>query len=406
MTGELLLAVIGVIMGILTSYTDIKTGFIEDRHVFPTFTYIERLFSRGEVEDTGSTGLFSWVILPAAEIGLLYYLVRGLSEGNVSLALSGLAGLIAGFLLGYFLYFIGGWAGGDVLILAAFSALFPYASSYAMVRPFYATEYPLHAVTLLFNSIIAIFPFILLYALGVLIARGEGRKLTEVFTENIRLTVEGALWVMAAITFIIIMASAVGVTLNPIIRYVLTLVLLFVLGKYRVFGDALGLFALAYGTYTIGTEFLYVFGKLLLTFYAFKLFFSVVKVLRTEVLMEEKPLEEIREWDIIGEWIYEKDGELRRDREGFLDRLRKGILTGDLSILNPDYGNIIVSPTAEGIKKEQIDMLRVLVEEGKLENRFLVKKAMPFAPALFLGFLISILYGDIFWWLFLRMAGL
>lgn len=406
MNGELLLALVGVIMGVLTSYTDIKTGFIEDKHVFPTFTYIEKLLSKGEVEDTGSTGIFSWVILPAAEIGVLYYLVKGLMQGNVALALSGLIGLLVGFVLGYVLYFIGGWAGGDVLILAAFSALFPYASSYAKVRPFYAVDYPLHAITLLFNSIIAIFPFILIYSLGVLIARGDGRKLAEVFTENVRLTVEGALWVIAAITFIVVLANAVGIALGPIPRYIITLILIFVLGKYRIVGDALGLFALAYGTYTIGTGFLYIFGKLLLTFYVFKLFFSVVKVLRNEVLMEEKPLEEIEEWDIIGEWIYEKDGEVLRDRESFLDRLRRGILTGDLSVLNPDYGNVIVSPTAEGVREEQIERLRDLVRDGKLENRFLVKKAMPFAPALLLGFLVSILYGDIFWWLVLRMAGL
>jgi len=67
---------------------------------------------------------------------------------------------------------------------------------------------------------------------------------------------------------------------------------------------------------------------------------------------------------------------------------------------------VIASSSAEGLSRRQIEELKRLVKEGKLENRFLRKKSMPFAPALFLGFLISYFWGDIFWWIQLKIAGM
>ncbi|AIF69325.1 hypothetical protein PAP_04570 [Palaeococcus pacificus DY20341] len=375
---EVVLIILGVILGVLTSYTDIKTGFIDDKHVFPI-----------------------------AALGVLYYLYQGFFvEHNTLLALSGLIGLGIGFLLGYLLYFIGGWASGDVVILMGFSALFPYASSYAKIKAPYAILYPLHPITLLFNSIIAIFPVIFLYALGVLIARKRTERLKTVFLEKADLSIEASLWIIASLIAIIVVQAKLGITLNPAVRYLITIALITILSRFKKAGDVLGILALAYGLYSIGLDMIYAYLKLLVALYVFKIFFSIVKVLREEVLVEEKPIEEIKEWDIIGEWIYEKDGEVLRDRESFFDKFKKAFASGDLSILKPSYGNVITSPTAEGIRREQLEKLKALVEEGKLENSFLVKKAMPFAPALFLGFLISIFYGDIFWWLVLKMAGL
>ena len=129
-------------------------------------------------------------------------------------------------------------------------------------------------------------------------------------------------------------------------------------------------------------------------------------MLRDEILVERKPVEKLKEWDILGEWIYEKNGEVLRDRESFVEKFKKAITTGDLSIVKLSYENVIASPTAEGLTKEQIEKLKKLVEEGKLENEFIVRKAMPFAPALFLGFLISVFYGDLLWLLFIKMNGL
>ncbi|ALM75370.1 A24 family peptidase C-terminal domain-containing protein [Thermococcus barophilus] len=398
---ELFLIAIGVVMGFLTSYTDIKTGFIYDNHLSALLYVLEKL--RNPQDEQGMEGR---IVVPAVEIGIIYYLYSGIKSNNILLALSGVIGFGVGFLIGYIIFFVGGWASGDTLILATYSALFPYASNFAKVRAPYSVYFPLHAFTIFFNSLISVFPFLFIYALASLIVKKKTDRLKAVFTENLTLTLELALWVMASLGFFIALQYYLGITLPLLIRWVGTLILIGILGKYKRAGNAIGIIAIAFFTYTIGHIFLLSFAKLLAVFYIFKVFFSIVKVLREEVLVERVPVEKLKEWDILGEWIYEKNGEILRDRESFTDKFKKALVAGNLSLLKLSYKNVIASPTAEGLTKEQIEKLKKLVEEGRLENEFIVRKAMPFAPALFLGFLISVFYGDLFWLLLQKMSGL
>ncbi len=374
---EAVLISLGIIMGLLTSYTDIKTGFIDDKHVFPF-----------------------------AALGILYYLYNGIKVGDYFYALSGIIGLGLGFILGYLLYIMGGWASGDIVILMCYSALFPYASSFAKIVAPYTIKYPLHAFTLFFNSIIGIFPFIFIYALGGLIAQKKTSKLKEVFLENAPLTLELSLWILFSLILFLVLQTSLNFSVHPLIRWIATLVLITLFSKNKKVGDALGVVSLIYAIYLTGVGVIYAFIKMLIIFYTFKVLFSIVKVLREEILIEKKKIEEISEWDILGEWIYEKEGQVFRDRESFNEKFRRALSSGDLSILKPDYKNLVASPTAEGLRKEQIEKLKQLVQEGKLENEFLVRKAMPFAPALFLGFLISVFYGDLFWLFFTKLSGM
>ena len=394
--------VLGLAMGAVTSYTDLKTGFIDDVHVFPTLALVGKL--RGWDEE--STGFLDRIPIPAVEAGIIYYLYTGLSSGNAVLAVAGLAGFLIGLLLGFFLYWIGSWASGDALILAGFSALLPYPPKLATVVPPYALKYPLYPLTILLNSIVAIFPFIFLYAFGVILIRRQFGELKKILLDGARLTVEVALWIMAALGLRLILYEFGGVTITGLWSWVFTIVILYILGKFRKIGDAVGIAVLAYLVYLEPRTMTWAFLKLLTTLYLFKVFFSLVKFMRTGVLMEEVPVEELREWDILGETVFERNGEILRDRSDVFTRMKNAISLADPSALKPDRGRTIASPTAEGLRKEQIEELRKLVADGRLENRFLRKKAMPFAPALFLGFLISYFFGDAFWWIELKLMGL
>ncbi|ASJ03047.1 transposase [Thermococcus profundus] len=402
-----IILIVGSIAGIITSYTDLKTGFIFDNHVFPLLALIEK--AKG-MEDEDETGLPEWLVkipVPAVEAGILLYLYLGLRNGDYVLAISGVIGLIMGFILGIVLYYAGAWASGDVLVLAAFSALLPYPLSYAKVVAPYESSYPLYPLAILFNSILAIFPFLIFYALGILIVRRKMKRLKEVFSEKIVLTVEVSLWIMGGIALVVLLNRTAGITLHPAVGYLLTLAVIFVLGKWKRVGDVIGAASLGYLVYLAGESAVYSFVKLMVVLYTFKVFFSIVKVLREEAFIEEVPVEELEEWDILGETIYIDNGEVVRDRTGFFEALKKALLSGNMEALSSRArGEVIASPTAEGLSKEQIERLKALVAEGKLENRFLRKKSMPFAPSIFLGFLIALLWGDIFWWLVLKTAGL
>lgn len=404
-----IILLVGSIAGFLTSYTDVKTGFIFDNHVFPILALLEKV--RGMEEEDEEVNLPEWLVkipVPAVEVGIILYLYLGLRSGDTILALSGIIGFVVGLLLGLFLYYAGAWASGDVLLLAAFSALLPYPLSVARVTAPYEVSYPLYPLAILFNSILAIFPFLIFYALAILIVRRKTGALKSVFLERASLSVEASLWIMAGVALVVLLQRNAGLTLHPLLKYLLTIALIAVFGKWRAVGDAIGVASTAYLTYLAGLSALYSFAKLLVVLYLFKVFFSVVKVLREEAFIEEVTVEQLREWDILGETIYLEGEEVKRDRTGFFDALKKALLSGDFKALSgrTENAKVIASPTAEGLSKEQIERLKSLVEEGKLENRFLRKKAMPFAPSIYLGFLIALLWGDMFWWLVLKTAGL
>ncbi|RLF77076.1 transposase [Thermococci archaeon] len=365
---ELLLILLGVIMGILTSYTDIKTGFIDDKHVFPV-----------------------------AGLGILYYLYLGfVIKHNTILALSGIIGLGTGFLLGYLLYMMGGWASGDVVILMAYSALFPYASRYAKVIPPYASKYPLHSLTLLLNSILAIFPFIFIYSLAMLLKNKKMDRLKQIFIEKWFRPFEFALWVSGAFVVLRLLQQS-SISGNPLLGFLIWGITIGLMAKLGKIGDLIGAGLLIYDIVFNTPQVTYSYLKIAVMFYLFKTFFSLVSIMRVEVLTKKVSVNELKEWDILGEWIYERDGKIQRDREGSFDKLIRALKTLDVNALRVEYDKLIASPTAEGLTKENIETLKRLVEEEKLEDEFLVRNAMPFAPALFLGFLISVLYGDLFW---------
>jgi preflagellin peptidase FlaK len=397
---------LGLVVGFLTSYTDIKTGFIFDNHVSALLPLIERTL--GVSDEDGELPLPRWmekVPIPAIELGVLYYAYLGIEKGDPLLALSGLVGLLVGLFLGLFLFYIGAWASGDAVVLATFSALLPFPPESArFVAPYYSSL-PLYPIAILFNSIISVFPFILAYSIGVAVWRGHWAELKEIFVKNSLKVLEVSLWIFAAAWLWAEFMSITGLKLGGLVSWIVVFFLVALLGKVRVLGDAAGVVALAYSLYT-SSSIIWAFLKLLTVLYLFKVLIAVVNFLRREVLVEEVPVEELREWDILGEVIHEKDGTILRDRTEWTARFRKALTSGNPSLLRPNYGNVIASPTAEGLTREQIERLKKLVEEGKLENRFLRKKAMPFAPAIFLGFLISYFWGDIFWWLELKVMGL
>ncbi len=394
---------LGVVMGIVTSYTDLKTGFIDDIHVFPTLVLMGKLLG-WEEEEPG--GLLDRIPIPVVEGGVLYYLYLGLSSGNSFLALSGLGGFFVGLGLGVFLYYIGAWASGDAIILAAFSALLPYAPETARVIPPYSIHYPLYPLSIFLNSLLAVFPFIFIYAVGVILYRREFSELKEIFVSRVGLTIQVAVWLMAALGLRLMIARLSGWLLVGVGSWIFTLFLLYLFGKYRKVGNLIGVAVITLMVYGDPYGTLLMLARLLVVLYLFRLFYAIVSYIRRRVLMEEVPVEALREWDILGETIYEHNMWPMRDRRSLWDRIKEAVGGKGLDALKPPRGRIIASPNADGLSVGQIEELKRYVQMGMLENRFLRKKAMPFAPALFIGFLISYFWGDIFWWIELKLAGL
>ena len=101
-----------------------------------------------------------------------------LARWGLWIIISGVVGAAIAFAIGYAMWLTGGWAGGDVKLFTALGALLPfYTSPHVKDVPY---PFPL---TILFNSVIAILPILLVYtAYCRLRGRGllyERAKITE-----------------------------------------------------------------------------------------------------------------------------------------------------------------------------------------------------------------------------------
>jgi hypothetical protein len=96
---------------------------------------------------------------------------------------------------------------------------------------------------------------------------------------------------------------------------------------------------------------------------------------------------------IPAEVIYEKNGKVGR----WSSRLGLGKPWWDRAYSNPSR--------AAGLTRYQVGALKKLVRAGKLSNSIKIKKGMPFAPALSVGLLIAVVYGDIYWCIVAWLTG-
>ena len=100
----------------------------------------------------------------------------GLSRLDLWVAISGALGAAMAFVIGYVMLRTGGWADGDVVLFTALGALL-----YSYAAPAVPAPYPF-PFTILFNSVIAILPILLVYAA---ICRLRGRS---AFYERVKIT--------------------------------------------------------------------------------------------------------------------------------------------------------------------------------------------------------------------------
>ena len=126
---------------------------------------------------------------------------------------------------------------------------------------------------------------------------------------------------------------------------------------------------------------------------------EIVKKLLTsvsrEALQDNYKISELKEGMIPAYSIFEKDDEIYVDDQSFMTRVRNALKTGDVSVINPPKGKLLVSSMAAGLTEKDIDLLKELKNKNKLVDVFRIKKGIPFAPSILIGLLVSLFIGDI-----------
>jgi preflagellin peptidase FlaK len=373
----LITIIIAVVACVYASYSDLKEGVIRNKLTFP-------LIAIGIVLNA------IYVFTSTASIFLFIECVF-------------VTGVI--FALGYIFWKMGAWAGGDVKLFTALAALLPF---YAI--PLYpplvtyqilGLQFPAEAIypfpfTLIINSILSILPFLLIYVFYIVIKNkphlmGELTSPIKDYKKNIVLT----LVVTSAVTLTYTLTKQLNIQiilLTLILIYLLSFIISKIPNRIKaVLISVLTVYALITNFKITITGIVLIFISLIIIGIARKLLTSVSK----EALQDNYKISELKEGMIPAYSIFEKDKKVYVDDQSFMTRVRNALKTGNVSLINPPKGKLLVSSMAAGLTEKDINLLKELKNKNKIIDVFRIKKGVPFAPSILIGLLISLFIGDI-----------
>lgn len=373
---EVLTLVIAFFGCVVAAFTDIRSGYIYHRLTVP-------LILVGLVLNVSSQAM--------AGAGIVDVLASPISA-------------ITAFLLGYILYLAGVWAGGDVMLLTALAALIPRPIDFLPILPFeyqsLLPSFPLSFI-ILTNSILGVFPYLLLFSLWMCTKKPEAlKKIVETIVDP-WLSLEYGLILGAAAVFtrtlleaglpawagwIMIIPMVIILRKTPVKPKFLFVTLLIILGFSFSRLGPIGVFKLV--------------GLSVLTIFFLRLLLSVLHILRRFVFEEEVPITKLREGMIPAEVIYENGTGVHRSEKFSLNKMfevvRVSGFRGVIKFLRGGDRRVVVDTHARGVTEEEITILQDYVRKGLLEDRIRVKRGMPFGPGFLVGLALYILVGDVF----------
>ena len=367
---ELLSVFIALLACFYASYSDIKRGIIPNRLTFPVIG-----------------------------LGLLLNGARALMESDPWIFIYTAIFTAGIFALGYILWRMGAWAGGDVKLFTAVTSLLPFQPSLVSYS-FLGTAFPVTAsypfpLTVIINSILALLPFLLVYVFFIIYT--SRRHLMDEFMEPLRqyrTSMVLALVITSAVTLTFIITDFLPfqiIVLSLILVYLLTMVI------SRLPPRVKAVIVSVIIVYSLYKNFeLTVSGVVILwvSITVIQLIRKLLTSITREALQDTMGVDELKEGMILASTLYRKGDEYYFDDSSLLDRFRTAARTGDVSALTY-RGEPVVSAMAAGLREEEIETLRDLVSRGRIKDEFRIRRGMPFAPAIFIGLLVSLLIGDL-----------
>jgi prepilin signal peptidase PulO-like enzyme (type II secretory pathway) len=130
------------------------------------------------------------------------------------------------------------------------------------------------------------------------------------------------------------------------------------------------------------------FNSLIVVAFALPFYVALCKLGGRGAFYRSMRITELKEGAIPAETIFEKDGKI--------ERVDKFSLTAVFS--RPKYDRTFTNPrSAAGLTNEEIQELKKLVSQGKIEDEIKIKIGVPFAPVLAAGLLVAVSLGDLYW---------
>jgi len=369
MMHPILPVIIALLASIYAAYSDLKGGIIPNRLTFPLIglgILLDAIFAY----QLGDPMFFAYAMI--------------------------FTGMI--FVVCYIFWRLGAWAGGDVKLFTGLAALLPFQPS-LLRYSIMGVSFPIIAsypfpFTLIINSILGILPFLIIFVFYI--AFKYKRHLLEELLEPIReyrTSLILALIITSAITLTLMITSILSlqiIILTLIIIYILTMMISKLPMKPKILVvSAVTLYAIYQNPKLTITGIVTLWASIIILQVIRKLLGKVAR----EALQDEIMVKDLKEGVILAHKLYKKDDKYYFDEKSFWEKIKEAARTGNLQSLSP--GKLVLASMAAGLTEDDIKLLGELAEKGEIPEKIRTKKGVPFAPAIFIGLMLSLLLGDI-----------
>ena len=347
-----------ILIGLFTSYEDIKEGKIRNKYIILALIY---------------------TLLAYVFIITIYYFggVPIRAEYFIEFIINGVIALLVGFLLWYSRV----WTAGDGKLFFAYSLLVPLSAySFGYIKYF-------PSLVILINTFLPIFIFLFV---GLLLKTTRQQKVDsakKILSLNNIISLIISLFVFSWVTNLFPLA---GIPKN----YFTVIIFLFIITLFfeRIlhFGQ-IKIYALFFilrlifdkGVYSL--DFLAYFLKLSGLFVIIRYF---IIELGHEMFSKKFRIEELKPKMILAENIYKEGGRYKKEKQIIIS-----FKSSMKSLLKAEKREYLTDFSPEGLKEEDIDIIRKLKSEKKLDfSEIKIQQSMPFAPFMFLGVVLTIFF--------------
>jgi len=332
-----------------------------------------------------------------AILGLVIFGAYSIAFLDITFFLYSFIGMCWGFFFGWILWKIGIFAGGDVKLFMGLGALNPLTPGLLKLAIFDSGPLFMFPITLFVFSLIAFFPYGMIFVLYKLTKNKTFRK--TVLQDMKQKTLQGIhasffiagtyiilknvipvelLWTLIIIEFLIIIGW--GLTKN---KKIIITIISFCGGLYL--DPLLAIQSL------VGLLFMIV-----IVYGIIKLMFSLRPLLSSEI-----DVDKIEEGMIPGVSLMWKGKKVVEVVPLSISNIIKYAKEQQIGKIFEKKELIVSATKARGFDEEELKEIKMLAKKGLISKKIMIKESMPFVPTMLIGYLLAVIFGDFLWFLFM-----
>ncbi len=326
-----------------------------------------------------------------AVIGLILFGAYALFYGEASFFLYSFIGMCWGFFFGWILWKVGIFAGGDVKLFMGLGALNPLTPALLNIGIFDTGPLFLFPIMLFVYSLIAFFPYGMVFVLYKLSKNKQFRK--SVIQDMKDKTIKGihASFFIAGLYVLLSAIIPTGLIILLIVVEFLILIAWGFLKNNKIVATIIAFLAGLIINWTLTIQSWIGILFMIVTVYGIiKLMFSLRPLLSKEILVKN-----IKEGMIPGKSLVWKGKKVVEMETLSVSRILKYVKEQRIDKIFEKKKLIVSATKARGLNEEELEEIKKLSKKGLIPKKIMIKDSMPFVPTMLIGYILSLIFGDV-----------